>query len=75
MKNMEYDILMKFKYDGIDYVLYTDNTYNEKEEFNIYGASLDKEGRLTEVTDVDMMDVFSIMINRYREKVMSGEVS
>ena len=72
---MEYDIFMNFKYDGNDYVLYTDNTYNDNNEFNVYGARMDKEGRLREVDDVDMDEVFNIMIRRYRDKVMSGELS
>lgn len=71
---MEYDILMKFKYDNRDYVLYTDNTYGDNNEFNIYGACIDGEGRLREVDDVDMDDIFNIMINKYKDKVNSGEL-
>ena len=74
MEDREYDILMEFQYDGNDYVIYTDNTYNENGEFNLYGAGKDSEGRLREVNDVDMDDVFQIMINQYKEKVLNGEL-
>lgn len=73
-KEIEYDILMEFNYDGNDYVIYTDNSYDEEGKFNLYGASLDSEGRLREVEDVDMDDVFDMMINRYRESILKGEI-
>lgn len=70
----EYDILMNFSYDDNDYVLYTDNTYDDKGDFNVYGARVDEEGRLLEVEDVDMDDVFKEMIDKYKEKVLKGEI-
>ena len=73
-KEIEYDILMEFNYDGNDYVIYTDNTYDEEGKFNLYGAATDSEGRLREVEDVDMDDVFDMMINRYRESILKGEI-
>ncbi len=72
--DIEYDILMKFTYDNLDYVLYTDNTYDELGVFNIYGAKVGKEGRLEEVDDVDISDVFDKMIEEYKEKVIKGEI-
>ena len=73
-ENIEYDILVKFQYDDKDYVLYTDNTFSDQGEFNVYGAGIDKEGRLREVDDVDMDDVFHYMIQQYKEKVLNGEL-
>ena len=69
-----YDILMKFSFDSEDYVLYTDNTYDNEGNFNIYGAKLGIDGRLEEVDDVDMDLVFDIMIRRYKKKVLGGEL-
>ena len=74
MNDVEYDILMKFNFDGNDYVIYTDNTYSDEGTFNLYGAGLDEEERLTLVDDVDVMDVIDIMIERYRNKVLKGEL-
>ena len=73
-KHKEYDILMQFTYDDVDYVIVTDNTYNEKGEFNMYGARVGVDGRLREVYDTDMMDVFNVMIERYKEKIIKGEI-
>ena len=53
---------------------YYEITYDEEGKFNLYGASLDSEGRLREVEDVDMDDVFDMMINRYRESILKGEI-
>ena len=72
--NIEYDILMKFFYEGNNYVIYTDNTYNDNNEFNLYGAGIDIDGRLKEVDDVDMDSVFKLMIEKYKEKVLNGEL-
>ena len=72
--NINYDILMKFAYEDDDYVLYTDNTYNDLGEFNIYGARLGLDDRLEEVNDVDIDDVFNMMINEYKEKIIAGEI-
>ena len=72
--NLKYDILVKFNFDGTDYIVYTDNTYDDKGIFNLFGASLDSEGRLTEVDDPDINIIFDIMMKRYREKVLGGEL-
>ena len=72
---VKYDILMSFKYGDNDYVLYTDNTYDEEHQFKVYGARVNQDGRLSDVDDVDMDDVFRIMIEKYREKVLNGELS
>ena len=72
--DVEYDILMNFTYDDLDYVLYTDNTYDEFGAFNIYGAKVGKEGRLEEPDDVDINDVFNIMIEEYKDKIIKGEI-
>ncbi len=73
-KNMEYDILMRFNFDGEDYIIYTDNTYDDKGKINLFGASLDSEGRLIEVEDPDIHIIFNVMMKRYREKVLRGEL-
>ncbi len=73
-KNMEYNILVKFNYDGEDYIIYTDNTYDDKGKFNLFGACLDSEGRLMDVEDPDINIIFDVMMKRYREKVLRGEL-
>ena len=70
----EYDILVKFTYDGNEYVLCTDNTFDKDGNIRTFGACVDKEGRLSEVSDVDMDDVFRIVGEQYRDKVLEGEV-
>ena len=74
LKIMNYDILMKFTYDADDYVIYTDNTYDEDGIFNMYGAKLGQDDRLVDVDDVDIMDVFNIVIDEYKKKIISGEI-
>ena len=70
----EYNILVKFKYDDNDYVLYTDNTQDEDGNINVYGAKVDKNGKLSVAEDVDMERVFQIMIEKYRKKIVGGEL-
>ena len=72
--NLNYDILVKFNYDGEDYIIYTDNTYDDKGIFNLYGACLDNEGRLIEVDDPDVHVIFDVMMKRYRENLLRGEL-
>ena len=71
---MNYDILMKFTYEDEDYVIYTDNTYGEDGSFNMYGAKLGEDDRLEEVNDVDIQDVFNIMVDEYKKKIVAGEI-
>ena len=71
---MNYDILMKFSYEDDNYVIYTDNTYDEDGVFNMYGAKLGLDDRLEEVDDVDIQDVFNIMVDEYKKKIMAGEI-
>ena len=73
-KITDYDILVKFTYEDEDYVIYTDNTYNKLGEYNIYGAKLGFDDKLEKVDDVDMDDVFKIVIDEYREKIVAGEI-
>lgn len=73
-KITDYDILVKFTYEDEDYVIYTDNTYNKLGEYNIYGAKLGLDDKLEKVDDVDMDDVFKIVIDEYREKIVAGEI-
>ena len=70
----EYDILVKFTYEDDNYVIYTDNTYDELGQFNLYGAKLGRDDRLEEVDDVDINDVFNLMIEEYKKKIIVGEV-
>ena len=72
MEKIEYDILMRFHYGDDDYVIFTDNTY-DNDNLNLYGARLDSEERLIEY-DEDMDEVFDMMINKYKEKLLKGEV-
>lgn len=37
----QYEMLLSFKNDNINYIVYTDNTYNENNELNIYASSYD----------------------------------
>ena len=43
-----YDILIKFSYNNNNYLVYTDNKYNNLNELNIY-ASILKDGKLYSV--------------------------
>ncbi len=74
MNNLEYDILMKFSFDGDNYIIYTDNTFDDGGNIHLYGARLDEEERLREVEDADIHAVFDIMMKRYREKLLRGEL-
>ena len=71
---MDYNILVKFTYEDDNYVIYTDNTYDNEGFFNIYWAKLGNYDRLLDVDDVDIRDVFNIMIDEYKEKVRYGEI-
>lgn len=73
MKNSNYNILVDFVYDGVKYVLYTDNTYNDKGEFNIYTAGVDEKNNLFEPTDVDMDLVFKVMVEAYKNRILEGD--
>ena len=70
----ELDILVKFTYDDNDYVIVTDNSYDSDGNINVYGAKLGRDERLEEVTDVDMPEVFNMMIEEYRQKILKGEI-
>lgn len=71
---MKYDILVDFVYDDVKYVLYTDNTHNDKGEFNIYAAGVNDDGTFFEPMDVDSDVVFNAMIENYKKKIINGEI-
>ena len=68
-KELNYDILIRFTFDNSNYIVYTDNLQNEKGEFNLYGAKLDINNKLEEVTDVDVLPLFEEIIEDYNEKI------
>lgn len=73
-KKINYDVLIKFDYDNNNYIIYTDNTYNDKGEFNLYGAMIDKENKLNSVYDVDVIAIFNKLIAEYKDKIIKGAV-
>ena len=68
-KELNYDILIRFTFDNSNYIVYTDNLQNEQGEFNLYGAKLDINNKLEEVTDVDVLPLFEEIIEDYKEKI------
>lgn len=68
-KELNYDILIRFTFDNSNYLVYTDNLQNEQGEFNLYGAKLDINNKLEEVTDVDVLPLFEEIIEEYKEKI------
>ena len=70
----KYNILMDFVYDGIKYVLYTDDTYTDKGEFNIYSAGVDSEGNYFKPYDADVDLVIKAMIENYKKKIEDGNI-
>ena len=71
----ELDILMSFSYEDNDYVIITDNTYDDEGNFNMYGAKLGPDNRLEEVVDRDVISIFDSMIKDYKEKILRGDFS
>ncbi len=72
--DQEFDILVKFNYDDGEYVIVTDNTYDNEGNINVYGAKLDGEERLEEVFDDEVKDIFDMMIEEYRQKILRGDI-
>ena len=68
-KELNYDILIRFTFDNSNYIVYTDNLQNEQGEFNLYGAKLDINNKLEEVTDVDVLPLFEEIIEENKEKI------
>lgn len=73
-REMDYEVLIKFDYDDKNYIVYTDNSYNNKEELNLYGAMIDKDNKLNSVYDVDVIAIFNKLIAEYKERIIKGEV-
>lgn len=71
--DLDCNILIKFKFDNDDYIVYTDNTYNNKGEFNLYRAMI-KDDKLYDVIDADVIPVFEKLIKEYKVKVIRGEI-
>lgn len=68
-KELNYDILIKFSFDNSNYIVYTDNTTNDQDEFNLYGAKININNELEEVTDVDVLPLFEEIIEDYKKKI------
>lgn len=72
-KEVECDVLIEFEYDKNKYIVYTDNTINEKGEYNLYKALL-KENKIYNPKDVDVDEIFDKLIKDYKNKVLRGEI-
>ena len=72
-KKVECDILIEFEYDGNNYIVYTDNTFDKDGYFNLYKAWL-KDNKLYDPVDVDVDEIFDKLIRDYKEKVLRGEI-
>ena len=68
------DIVIKFDFCDQHYIVYTDNSYNEKGEFNLYKALVSEDNKLCDVIDVDVIPIFDKLILDYKKKVVMGEL-
>lgn len=72
--NNKYHILMDFVYSDIKYVIYTDDTYTKDGKLNLYTASVEENGKLSEPLDTDIDIVFKAMIEEYKRRIIEGEL-
>lgn len=68
------DVLIEFTYDSENYIVYTDNTYDQDGMFNLYKAHIDDDNKLSDPSDVDVDEIFDKLINDYKNKVIRGEI-
>ena len=73
-QKVECDILIKFEFDGDNYIVYTDNTYDKNGYFNLYKAMVGKDNKLYDPTDIDVLPVFDKLIADYKSKIVKGEI-
>ena len=68
------DVLIEFEFDKNKYIVYTDNTHNEKDEYILYKGMINKQGNITDPTDIDVNPIFEKLIVDYKNKVITGEI-
>ncbi len=68
------DVLIEFKYDERNYIVYTDNTIDNDGMFNIYKGCINPNNQISDPEDVDVDEIFKILINDYKMKVLKGEI-
>ena len=73
-EKVECDVLIKFEFDGDNYIVYTDNTYDKNGYFNLYKAMVGKDNKLYDPTDVDVSPIFDKLISDYKNKIARGEI-
>lgn len=73
-EKVECDVLIEFEYDNNKYIVYTDNTYNKDDQFNLYKAKVDANRLLSDPIDIDVMPIFDKLILDYKEKIKKGEL-
>lgn len=72
-KEVNCDILIEFEYDKNKYIVYTDNTINEKGEYNLYKGMIDGN-KICDPIDIDVNEIFDKLIIDYKNKVLRGEI-
>ncbi len=72
-KILNYNIIISFDYDNESYIIYTDNTFDEDGNFNLYGAKINEKNMLEEIVDVDAITIINNLIKEYKNKIKTGD--
>lgn len=68
------DVLIEFTYDKRNYIVYTDNTIDDDGMFNLFKGCINQDNQISNPEDVDVDEIFDILINDYKMKVLKGDI-
>lgn len=73
MKKID-NILLDFVYDGVKYLICTDDTQDNEGNIKVYTVGIDSDGNYFEPTDADIDLVSKAMLESYTKKIEEGEL-
>lgn len=73
-KKIECNILIEFEFDNNKYILYTDNSFTNNGDYNMYKGMINESGKIVDPTDIDVNEIFDKLIMEYKNKVLRGEI-